>query len=178
MGRHHFTPPIPLRHHWNIIRCLLTFKSCSAAVISIGPAAISVKCPLATLLLHMEDFLSPSMVSLFYFAPSLHLAFSPPCPLKPACGRGWEPLALRKWATTGDAVGQKTVWKTLTPLDSDMFVLHCVPLEENVEYILCTTDMRFYCSRHLKCMRDFLFFLIQGYNILIGYFVQVTPIVG
>lgn len=90
VGRHHFTLPIPLRHHWNIIRCLLTFKSCSAAVISIGPAAISVKCPLATLLLHMEDFLSPSMVSLFYFAPSLHLAFSPPCPLKPGCDGGWE----------------------------------------------------------------------------------------
>lgn len=96
MERHHFTPPIPLRHHWNIIRCLLTFKSCSAAVISIGPAAISVKCPLATLLLHMEDFLSPSMVSLLYFAPSLHLAFYPPCPLKPDCDEGWEPLALRK----------------------------------------------------------------------------------
>lgn len=71
---HHFTPPIPLHQRWNIIRCLLTFKSCSAAVISIGPAAISVKCPLATLLLHMEDFLSPSVVSLFYFAPSFHLA--------------------------------------------------------------------------------------------------------
>lgn len=124
--RHHFTPPIPLRHHWNIIRCLLTFKSCSAAVISIGPAAISVKCPLATLLLHMEDFLSPSMVSLFYFAPFLHLAFYPACPLKPGCDGGWEPLALRKWATTGDAVGQKTGWKTFTPLDSDMFVLRCV----------------------------------------------------
>lgn len=86
--RHHFTPPIPLRHHWNIILCLLTFKSCSAAVISIGPAAISVKCPLATLLLHMEDFLSPSMVSLLYFAPSLHLAFYPTCPLKPDCDDG------------------------------------------------------------------------------------------
>lgn len=82
--RHHFTPPIPLRHHWNIIRCLLTFKSCSAAVISIGPAAISVKCPLATRLLHMEGFFffllfffppSPSVVSLLHFAPSLHLAF-------------------------------------------------------------------------------------------------------
>lgn len=130
LERHHFIPPIPLRHHWNIIRCLLTFKSCSAAVISIGPAAISVKCPLATLLLHMEDFLSPSVVSLLHFAPSLHLTFYPPCPLKPGCNEGWEPLALRKWATTGDAVGQKTGWKTLTPLDSDMFVLHCVPLEK------------------------------------------------
>lgn len=101
--RHHFTPPIPLRHHWNIIRCLLTFKSCSAAVISIGPAAISVKCPLATPLLHMEDFLSPSVVSLLHFAPSLHLTFyppwspphHPPTP-KPGCDEGWEPLALRK----------------------------------------------------------------------------------
>lgn len=89
LGRHHFTPPIPLRHRWNIIRCLLTFKSCSAAVISIGLAAISVKCPLATLPLHMEDFLSPSMVPLFYFAPSLHLAFYPTCPLKPDCDEGW-----------------------------------------------------------------------------------------
>ena len=79
--RHHFTPPIPLRHHWNIIRCLLTFKSCSAAVISIGPSAISVKCPLATLLLHMEDFLSPSMVSpllLWSFPPSRILSAMPP----------------------------------------------------------------------------------------------------
>lgn len=113
----------PLRHQWNIIRCLLTFKSCSAAVIPIGPAAISVKCPLATLLLHMEDFLSPSMVPLLYFLlPSIsHSIQHAPWSLTEM--KGGEPLALRKWATTGDAVGQKTEWKTLTPLASDMFVL-------------------------------------------------------
>lgn len=78
VGVLHLIPSILLHHHWNIIRCLLTFKSCSAAVVSIGLATISVKCPLTTLLLLMEDFLSPSMASFLSFASLLHPSYSLP----------------------------------------------------------------------------------------------------
>lgn len=134
VGRHHFAPPIPLRRHRNIIRCLLTFKSCSDAVISIGPAAISAKCPLATLLLHMEDFLSPSMVSrllLCSFSPSRILSTMPP------------EARLQQWrvgtsCTKEMSLHRRCCWskdgmKNIHSIRlSDVFVLHFVLLEKDV----------------------------------------------
>lgn len=149
-GRHHFTALVFLRHNWNIIFCLLTFKSCSAAVVSIGLAAISVKCPLATLLLLMEDFLFPSMATLLYFAPSLNLLFCTPHPLKPGCCGGWKPLALRKWATTGDAVGQRTGWKT--PFFS--FWSICIPSSSIKKKIFSTFFYLWYCCWYLFLTLD------------------------